>query len=251
MPESTCVVCRSTFQSKSVLAKYCTRKCANRSRYMVGGCYEDRASNPAPTLAPEVESMCGTWQGRGRHRTLGESPCGPCKDAWNAYCRVIQKKVRRGRACTDLVVWVAPVRVHTPDHSQGSRVWRDVRCRVCSSRFTTSTSEFTCSRECRGVHRRQGRKIAKDRRRAVKRGAYRADVSRKRVFESDGYRCHLCNQMTDPSKPAPHPRSPTLDHVIPLASGGTHEPSNCRTACFLCNSTKSNLGGGEQFALVF
>ncbi|MEU2106485.1 HNH endonuclease signature motif containing protein [Nocardia sp. NPDC019255] len=70
------------------------------------------------------------------------------------------------------------------------------------------------------------------------------------MFESDGYRCHLCRRKTDPTKVAPHPRSPTIDHVIPLSKGGTHEPSNCRTACFHCNATKGDRGGGEQLLLI-
>ena len=47
-----------------------------------------------------------------------------------------------------------------------------------------------------------------------------------------------------------HPLSPTIDHVIPLSKGGTHEPGNCRLACFRCNAIKSDGGGGEQFAFV-
>jgi len=90
----------------------------------------------------------------------------------------------------------------------------------------------------------------KEKRRAVKRNAFVAKVYRKKVFELDGYRCHLCNKMCDKTKAVPHPRAPTVDHVIPLAAGGTHEPSNCRTACFMCNSVKGDRGGGEQLALI-
>lgn len=69
------------------------------------------------------------------------------------------------------------------------------------------------------------------------------------MYIRDGYRCHLCNRKTDPTKRVPHPRAPTLDHVIPLSCGGTHEPLNCRTACYICNTRKGAGGGGEQFIL--
>lgn len=52
------------------------------------------------------------------------------------------------------------------------------------------------------------------------------------------------------SKAVPHPRAAVLDHVIPLARGGTHEPANVRTACFLCNSIKGDGGGNEQLMLI-
>lgn len=65
-----------------------------------------------------------------------------------------------------------------------------------------------------------------------------------------GYKKGCRGGKTDPTKAAPHPNSPTIDHVIPLAQGGTHEPPNCRTACFQCNSHKGDRGGGEQMLLV-
>ncbi|WP_227979969.1 HNH endonuclease [Nocardia spumae] len=66
----------------------------------------------------------------------------------------------------------------------------------------------------------------------------------------DGYRCHICRRNTDRSKVVPHPKAPTIDHLIPLSLGGTHEPANVATACFLCNSRKGAIGAGDQLALL-
>ena len=89
-----------------------------------------------------------------------------------------------------------------------------------------------------------------ERRRAREKKAFVQDVNRAKVFAADGYRCHLCGDMTDKSKQAPHPLAPTIDHVIPLSVGGKHEPTNCRTAHSRCNSAKNNRGGGEQMLLL-
>jgi 5-methylcytosine-specific restriction endonuclease McrA len=43
-----------------------------------------------------------------------------------------------------------------------------------------------------------------------------------------------------------HPRSPSIDHIVPMSRGGDHVESNLQTACFLCNSLKSNKGGGQM-----
>lgn len=91
---------------------------------------------------------------------------------------------------------------------------------------------------------------AKHRRRAIKRNAFVANVSPQKVFERDGWKCHLCGKAINRKAVVPHPKAPTIDHVIPLASGGTHEPLNCRAAHFLCNSIKGDRGGGEQLLLV-
>lgn len=124
-------------------------------------------------------------------------------------------------------------------------------CVICSTSYVSYFPlDVTCSATCQEIHARTVKKTGKDRRRARERGAYIEDVSRKRVFERDGYRCHLCGRKTLKGKRAPHPRSPSLDHVIPLAKGGRHESINCRCACFLCNSRKGDRGGGEQLLLI-
>lgn len=122
--------------------------------------------------------------------------------------------------------------------------WTCRRCAVeCSRPATKGQRPAYCSVQCQ-------RADGKDRHLVAKMGAFVEDVNRIDVFVADGYRCHLCNEMTDPRETVPHPRAPTVDHLIPLSKGGTHERANCRTACFSCNSAKQDRGGGEQFALV-
>jgi 5-methylcytosine-specific restriction endonuclease McrA len=55
--------------------------------------------------------------------------------------------------------------------------------------------------------------------------------------------------MTRKTASVPHPMAPTIDHIVPLSKGGTHEPINCRTAHFLCNSTKGDRLAGDQLIL--
>lgn len=123
-------------------------------------------------------------------------------------------------------------------------------CRTCGDWFVSEYRDVTCSPECAAVERKASKDRHKAKRRALKRDAYVADVYRLKVYEADGYRCHLCGHMTDKTKQVPHPKAPTLDHIIPLAVGGTHEPLNCRTAHFECNSRKSYRGEGEQLLLI-
>lgn len=49
----------------------------------------------------------------------------------------------------------------------------------------------------------------------------------------------------------PHPKAPTIDHVVPLDLGGDDKRANVQLAHFICNSRKSNrLNGPVQLALV-
>ena len=167
-----------------------------------------------------------------------------CNDCWSTTKRGwLEKKLP--------AIYTGPKHQPPPTiHTRGKGRFTAGQCRVCNAWFTIKNQGQTCSTECQSTYEADRVRAHRDRRRALKRDAYRADVNRKAVYEADGYRCHLCGKKTNPNRSVPHPKAPTIDHVIPLAAGGTHEPANCRTACFQCNATKGNRGGGEQLLLV-
>jgi 5-methylcytosine-specific restriction enzyme A len=53
------------------------------------------------------------------------------------------------------------------------------------------------------------------------------------VFERDRHQCQSCG-ATPPAVKL------TLDHIIPLATGGTNDVSNFQTLCDRCNSRKQH-----------
>lgn len=70
-------------------------------------------------------------------------------------------------------------------------------------------------------------------------------VYRARIFERDNWTCQLCGSKVDKRLKWPHPKSATIDHILPLANGGQHVPENCQLAHFICNSTRSNTGEAQ------
>lgn len=89
------------------------------------------------------------------------------------------------------------------------------------------------------------------RRRALKANASTgAPVRLAAIAARDKWKCSLCGNRVLKSKKAPHPLSPSLDHVIPLSKGGAHDPVNVSLAHLGCNVAKNNRGGGEQLALI-
>jgi predicted nucleic acid-binding Zn ribbon protein len=98
--------------------------------------------------------------------------------------------------------------------------------------------------------------------RSVKRNSRHSRAARKhegfvepvylaQIVARDKGRCHICGKKINMKLKSPHRMSLTIDHVIPLARGGTHEPKNVRLAHMICNSIK-NAGAstnGDQLLL--
>jgi 5-methylcytosine-specific restriction endonuclease McrA len=75
-------------------------------------------------------------------------------------------------------------------------------------------------------------------------------VFRRKVFERDGWRCQICGGRVLKSAKVPHPKAPTVDHIVPLAMDGDHSMANAQTAHFICNSEKGASARNDQLRLV-
>ena len=58
---------------------------------------------------------------------------------------------------------------------------------------------------------------------------------REEVFRRDGYTCQMCGASKDDGAKL------ELDHIIPVAQGGTNDLNNLQTLCRECNQNKSDL----------
>jgi 5-methylcytosine-specific restriction endonuclease McrA len=67
-----------------------------------------------------------------------------------------------------------------------------------------------------------------------------------KVFARDGWRCRLCGAKTPRAfRGTYEPNAPELDHIVPLALGGSHTPGNCQLACRSCNGRKGATALGQ------
>lgn len=79
---------------------------------------------------------------------------------------------------------------------------------------------------------KRSKKRVAERRRAAKANAPLIErFDRAEIIERDRSTCHLCGKRCEPSEIH-------IDHVIPLARGGTHTRENVRVACSNCNLKK-------------
>lgn len=116
-------------------------------------------------------------------------------------------------------------------------------CPVCGRVFHSHVPhQKYCSYICK---RKSKRRRSSYRSRARKYGTYYdSSVTREAVIKRDNMVCQICGKVCDPNDKSwgySGPNYPTLDHIIPLAKGGSHTWDNVQCACGMCNSTKRDL----------
>lgn len=260
----TCKRCETSFISRNPKAKYCSAEC--REPGLARTC--DTEGCGRPHRARGLCSMC--WKRTYGQRTTYSITCVVCEtetqsarpdgkycsDAckgWEftrrgmgPHCAVPERHPAHPRWTVERrlpVLWIKPARIREKPISPVRR-WYSGQCQRCSTWFITDQPAGRyCTIACQ-------RRDAKGRRRARKKDAFVAPVYRNRIFERDGWRCQLCGNKVKRDAEVPHPLAPVLDHIVPLAKGGSHEPANVQCAHFLCNSLKSDKGAPQQLMLI-
>lgn len=191
-----------------------TAKTSDRLKYCSRECaFEDKAAAPYSTLH-HVTCSCGTQFISRTHRAVHCSEGCKAKKRPCVHCGEVFVVTRRWqRACSDLC-------------------------------------EVEGRQQNRRRHARKFRHLRKHRKRAAHYGAEYEPISRVRVLNRDGWRCGICGGKIDRARSVPHPKSGTLDHIIPLSRGGGHLYTNVQAAHFICNSMKGARSAGEQLLLV-
>ena len=63
------------------------------------------------------------------------------------------------------------------------------------------------------------------------------------IYNRDKWICKICKKPVEKDLSFPNPKRASLDHIIPLSRGGTHESGNVQLAHLSCNTSKGNRVG--------
>lgn len=210
-----CMSCGTEFHPKRTdRTKYCSRVCA----------YSDQKQ----------------WQAKVE---VKEKP-DPFSRIWPVACAICQTtfiaKHPKHKYCGPTCVRVAyPIKNVQPraftciDCGTPSVAMRATRCKRCQIKATRAASRL-----------KHG-KVKKHRHRAKRYGVPYEPINPVVVFERDGWCCQLCGIPTPKAlKGINHSAAPTLDHIVPMSMGGSHEFINVQCACRGCNTRKGTLPNG-------
>lgn len=245
--ERTCVECGKTFKrtpNSRDKGKYCGRACYfaarnagrqpwDRTGQIEGVWHRGGRWACAPSKKPMREMMTNMRRFLAKVRRLYDSATrkmpscetcgGPCKTGGARFCSP--------KCCGENVVSVECYKCGAQCERRG--VGKKAMCDRCKE--AARKQELRRRRQMYGnSHRSRARHLG------VKCSAF----PRNAIFERDGWRCQLCGagvlrKTTYRKRDGKiHPRSPTVDCIVPMKRGGNYEPDNCQTACFVCNSRK-------------
>ena len=100
-----------------------------------------------------------------------------------------------------------------------------------------------CDKDCMRFHSKQSITESARRRRARMRTGVIETIRPEQIYKRDKYKCWICGckVVSTYGKDARlNKDAATLDHIIPLAKGGTHTKENIKTACRQCNALKAD-----------
>lgn len=113
-------------------------------------------------------------------------------------------------------------------------------CRYCDTLFCARSTRSTVCYDLACKRRFNAERSSKyvHERRARMKGAGYERFDRLEIFERDKWTCGICELPVDQDARWPDAGSASLDHIVPLAKGGSHSRANTQCAHYHCNSVK-------------
>lgn len=234
-----CVFCGNSFNTFRDMAATCSPECAkarkNHRKYFPAGVKRVNTTEQWVNNAQDAFEYVSHTKGRVKIKC---KCCGNIverakstvrhKNIKCEYCKETEQlqEARQKMAC----FFIALKSARTPR-----------QCESCGKAFTSNyPTQKYCSDKCK----KHGYSY---RSRCRHYGVYYdPSVTRIKVLRRDKGICQICGKTCNPqdrSWGSFGPDFPTIDHIIPLAKGGTHTWGNVQCACGICNSNKRDLLG--------
>lgn len=224
--KQTCLYCGKEYTPKAVdRNKYCSRECAFKS-------FKGRAWSVAQRQAAEARRP-SLEEKRERTRLIRR-----IKFILNNLreCKYCGKKNFRKRYCGDKC---RRAYIHALHPKKRVTQRREVVCADCGKAFNTCNPRRRyCSENCR-KHAENYRHEVRRRHTLTQNGKVDYSITLGKLIKRDRGICHICGMKVDQRAEPNSDKHPSIDHVNPVALGGTHTWDNVALAHRDCNNRKS------------
>lgn len=269
-PEPTCRLCRRARWGQAFICAVCgcdferlrPKRPPRVCSLICAGVFGAQSQHPAGRVGRTCEICGATYRPTyGRQRTCGRA-CGAELNARHKRQRPKSRPKSRPAPAPSSRVWFPQceqcgsvfaalsrrTRICGDDCRKARRAEYERHPRVCGCGTPVVGRRQKCA-TCAEATRRQRKRRAKRRRRALKLGVATDPYTLVEIATRDRNTCGLCRKRVAMTQAVPHPRSPTIDHILPLSKGGDDTRANVQLAHFICNSRKCDRGS-QQLALV-
>ena len=261
-----CIVCGAEFEAKMPWGKYCSPECAhkmwhpktkeekerlavsrkeyadsrNREVHICEHCGKEfsRKHSPWDTFRFCSRECAYAFRANKKKQTLERKAqekqrktvtriCVRCGKEFQCY------STQQNKYCSDECRHPEPVKRVKKPKPEPKRYIKS--CAYCGKTFTaTKSNQKCCCAECSHKYdnrRRDHRLVGK---------IIDNDITLPKVAKRDKNVCQLCGKKVNWKAHHNANDYPSIDHVIPLASGGLHEWGNVQLAHRGCNTVKNN-----------
>jgi len=249
-----CGHCGGEFRCYNKHQKYCSLSCHSNARW---------APSRAFFNCLKCDKKCPVKSGRRQNKYCSRDCAYAARKEKKPYARrpldtarSCQSYLAAWRKKRDWLIEVESLR-WAPERPVRAAVNRPSRmCRQCNSAEAARGSKGSLCESC-GTKRTKAIKREARKRRRQKHGgdSYRkrcrrfnapyTPIKRSSIYDRDNWACQICGvellRKYLRTSAGVDPRSPTLDHIIPLClgpDGPGHVETNVQAACFDCNSRK-------------
>lgn len=254
-----CKKCGIRFVRRFSSQQYCSFECGGRARQKPASCLRcgkvfTKRRTPAGHYSSSARMYCGRdcafahKTERSAWRKLGNWFSEWGDDVWPMLVKCQCGEMHKVSSPSGDQTCVRCRRIESrrgPCDGCGQEIIRRNGVRFC--RECVEAKNRATRRKAKRRHRRIHGHESTFRQRCKKFGAHYEPVSRKFIFERDKWTCQICRCKLLPKyslivgTKQVNPRSPTIDHKIPLSegpSGPGHTPGNCQAACWGCNTER-------------
>jgi 5-methylcytosine-specific restriction endonuclease McrA len=244
-----CAHCGTAFEAKpkrGIQRMYCGSRCGSLARYVpqpidvrpcatCGDPFEARPSG-------RPQKYCGE---KCRSRAMYVQWRGPVEVRHCVVCMGIIRSTAKRHFCSRRCKCLADSLSCTRAYK--ARKHEQLPCGVCGKGFTPiKRNARYCGARCQyralmlDPRHRSRLRAHGDKRRALKRGAScGVMIIPEQILQRDNWTCQLCGVKTPQSLRGKRvDNAPTIDHIVPLAKGGSHTADNLQCACLRCNRRK-------------
>lgn len=269
---AACAVCRGPFQTLRRGHKFCSDTCRDEAIRQLGARTAERnrarakrycCQNCGRQFVPKNKSRCAykfcsrdcAFEARRLKKQCAKRPIYAYRAMASWFLAWGDDQWPRISLCECGCSFVSQASDVSEQHSSCTRC-RNKKHKMCPDcGGSLSHGRWLCT-PCAAVRKKASRRKQKRehrmkhgndctfRQRCKKYGCPYTKVSKQAVMERDDWKCRLCGHKlldkftTVMDTRTPHPRSPTIDHVVPLSFGPSspgHVFDNCQAACWQCN----------------